>query len=231
MTDSTELQLGYWNIRGLAQPIRFLLEFTGAKWTDVLYCQAGPNDPVPFDKSCWYNVKETIGLDFPNLPYMIDGDVKMTQSRAIMRHIARKRPDMTFLFGRTPEDMDQVDQLMDQFADINGGLVGVQYSAGIDVPYIQGSLTSALKRLSKYLGTKTWFVGDYITLADFLMFEFICRSLDYTGRAGLSDFFSAFPNLLTFHQEFSRLPTIDNYMKSERFAAVTAYNNQHAKWR
>ena len=28
--------------------------------------------------------------DFPNLPWMIDGDVKITQSLAILKYIARK---------------------------------------------------------------------------------------------------------------------------------------------
>ena len=30
------------------------------------------------------------GFHFPNLPYMIDGDVKIVQSLAILKHIARK---------------------------------------------------------------------------------------------------------------------------------------------
>lgn len=231
MASSNVLKLGYWGMRGLAQPIRFLLEFTGAAWADELYCQAGPNDPIPYDKSCWFNVKETLGLDFPNLPYMIDGNVKLTQSRAIMRHIVRKRPDMSYLFGRTSEDMDQVDQLMDQFADINGRMVGLQYSVGIDSMYIEVELKRVLNQLSNYLSTKTWFVGEYITLADFLMFEFLSRAMAYTERAGLTDYFNEYPNLVTFHQGFSRMPMIDAYLKSERFAAVTAFNNQHAKWR
>ena len=66
------LKLGYWNIRGLAQPIRLLLEYTEIPWVDELYKQEGPNSSKPFDKSCWFNVKNSLGLDFPNLPYLID---------------------------------------------------------------------------------------------------------------------------------------------------------------
>ena len=55
----------------LAQPIRFLLEYTGTKFNDKAYSCTGeaPN----WDRSSWTDVKPTIGLDFPNLPYYIDG--------------------------------------------------------------------------------------------------------------------------------------------------------------
>ena len=37
------------------------------------------------------------GLDFPNLPYYMEGDLKLTQSNAILRHLARKHD----LMGQT----------------------------------------------------------------------------------------------------------------------------------
>uniref|UniRef100_A0A8C2M9K0 glutathione transferase n=1 Tax=Cricetulus griseus TaxID=10029 RepID=A0A8C2M9K0_CRIGR len=40
--------------------------------------------------SQWLNEKFKLGLDFPNLPYLIDGSHKITQSNAILRYIARK---------------------------------------------------------------------------------------------------------------------------------------------
>jgi len=38
----------------------------------------------------WFDEKFNLGLDFPNLPYFIDGDVKLTQSMTIIRHIGRQ---------------------------------------------------------------------------------------------------------------------------------------------
>ena len=32
-----------------------------------------------FDKSCWFDQKFSLGLDFPNLPYFVDGEIKLTQ--------------------------------------------------------------------------------------------------------------------------------------------------------
>ncbi|XP_039565431.1 glutathione S-transferase Mu 1-like [Passer montanus] len=79
--------LGYWDIHGLAHAIRLLLEYTETPYEDKLYsCGEAPD----YDKSQWINEKEKLGLDFPNLPYFIDGTTKLTQSNAILRYIARK---------------------------------------------------------------------------------------------------------------------------------------------
>jgi glutathione S-transferase len=53
-----------------------------------------------FDRSQWTDVKPTLGLDYPNLPYLIDEDFKLTESMAIMKYIAAKwRPE---LLGANP---------------------------------------------------------------------------------------------------------------------------------
>ena len=38
----------------------------------------------------WLPDKYSLGLDFPNLPYWIDGEVKLTQTLAILKYLARK---------------------------------------------------------------------------------------------------------------------------------------------
>ncbi|GFY41278.1 glutathione S-transferase [Trichonephila inaurata madagascariensis] len=70
--------LGYWNIRGLAQPIRYLLHHEKEDFEDRRYL---------FTDNTWQNEKYALGLDFPNLPYYIDGDTRITQSTAILRYL------------------------------------------------------------------------------------------------------------------------------------------------
>ena len=38
----------------------------------------------------WIRVKDRLGLDFPNLPYLIDGDIKITQCAAIHKYLAER---------------------------------------------------------------------------------------------------------------------------------------------
>ena len=42
-------------------------------------------DAPDFDKSCWLDVKFNLGLEFPNLPYLVDGEFKISQTAAIMK--------------------------------------------------------------------------------------------------------------------------------------------------
>ena len=47
-------------------------------------------DGPDFSDSTWTDAKDTLGLDFPALPYLIDGDVRLTNPMAIMKYITLK---------------------------------------------------------------------------------------------------------------------------------------------
>lgn len=67
--------LGYWNCRGLAEYIRYLLKYAGVEFRDKRY-EFGP---LPNFKAPWFEGdKFKLGLDFPNLPYYIEGDFKVS---------------------------------------------------------------------------------------------------------------------------------------------------------
>jgi len=70
------LIVAYYDLRGLASPIRYLLEYVGEEYVDKKY-PVGP--PPEYDRSEWLADKESLGFDFPNVPYLVDGDVKLTQ--------------------------------------------------------------------------------------------------------------------------------------------------------
>jgi glutathione S-transferase len=57
------------------------------------------------------------------LPYLIDGEVKLTQSMAIIRYIARKHK----LDGGTEQEKQRVDLTERQIRDLKGGFSGMCY--------------------------------------------------------------------------------------------------------
>ena len=79
--------MGYWAIRGLASQIRYELVYLGVEYDEHKYKQGEAPD---FDRSQWLEKKDSLGLKFPNLPYFIDGEARLTDPAAIMKFIANK---------------------------------------------------------------------------------------------------------------------------------------------
>ncbi|KAL3191626.1 hypothetical protein MRX96_059719 [Rhipicephalus microplus] len=73
--------VGYTTARGLAQSIRNLLVYKGVHFEDKRY-EFGP--APTYEKLGWAADSASLGFTFPNLPYYIDGDVRLTQSLAIL---------------------------------------------------------------------------------------------------------------------------------------------------
>uniref|UniRef100_A0A7N4P1Q0 glutathione transferase n=1 Tax=Sarcophilus harrisii TaxID=9305 RepID=A0A7N4P1Q0_SARHA len=146
--------LAYWEIRGIAHPIRLLLEYTGTPYKELLYNYEKCSD---YDKNEWFKDRYTLGLDFPNLPYLIDGNTKITQSNAILRYIGRKHK----MCGDTEEEKVRVDILESQAMDFRMQLVRVCHDPNFEnlrLNYLQ-QLPKTLQLFSHFLGTRRWFAG------------------------------------------------------------------------
>ena len=88
------MKLGYWGIRGLGEFARLIAADLGLELTEE-------NPQKPED---WFNGTKLTHIknkvDFPNLPYLQDGDVIITESIAIDRYLAYKAKNKTY-FGAT----------------------------------------------------------------------------------------------------------------------------------
>ena len=85
-----KLVLGYWKFRGgiRGNVARYLLAYGNADWEEKNML-----------KPEWDTVKTNL-MDFPNLPYIIDGDFKLSETYAVHQYIAQKYcPDV---LGNTP---------------------------------------------------------------------------------------------------------------------------------
>jgi len=209
--------LGYWNIRGLAQPIRLLLAYSGTEYEDKRYVLGAAPE---FDRTEWLNDKQTLGLDFPNLPYYLDGDLKLTQSVAILRHVARK----TKLSGQTDAEKLRVDLVEQQLVDINTGVVTICYDPNFEtlkVDYLK-NLPQSLELLSKFLGDRPFLAGESVTYVDFLAYEILDKL-----NALAPEIVSKVDNLKKYIERVESLPQIANYLKNN---PKTPFNGPMAKW-
>ena len=117
--ESTPIRLGYWKFRGRGQVIRHLLAYTGLSWEEKTYDQPGD----------WFAIgdKNKLDLDFPNLPYIIKGDFKLTESNAIANYIIRSSSKGDLL-GKAPEDTALMEMVLFMLEDIFNPTVNMFYS-------------------------------------------------------------------------------------------------------
>eukprot|EP01069_Polyplicarium_translucidae_P012430 Polyplicarium_translucidae@DN5195_c0_g1_i1.p1 len=218
------VQIGYWKIRGLAQPIRYVLEHLEVPYEERMFNKRKTTSG--WDISEWTDVKFKLGLDFPNLPYMIDGDIKLTQSTPIIRHLCRKH--CPALLGKTPSIMAQVDMLMDFIADHRNNIVAIAYGpqeklADALVAWEKGICGDYLDRLTGFLGDKEFLTGD-LTAVDFMAYE----ALHHT-RWMVPNLFRKYAPLAKYMKSFEALPSMERYMKSDRFIAWPV-NSPNSAW-
>ncbi|KAK3102705.1 hypothetical protein FSP39_013316 [Pinctada imbricata] len=199
--------LGYWKIRGLAQPIRLLLEYSGQEYTDRQYEQG---DGPEYSREEWLKEKNSLGLDFPNLPYYIDGDIKCTQSNSIIRYIAAKHD----LLGKTDKEKVTCDVMLENAMDFRNGVVRLVYNK--EYENLKGTYFENVKEklvsFEKFLGDKQWFAGENVTACDFPMYELLDQHR--LMKPGILD---DYPKLMAFLDRFEGLPKIKAYMESSRF--------------
>ncbi|CAG2105612.1 unnamed protein product, partial [Medioppia subpectinata] len=197
---------GYFKVRGLAQPIRLLLKYAGVKFTDKYYSMGSTSEEAI--KEDWANKKFTLGLDFPNRPYYIDGSVKLTQSTAIMRHLARKHG----LVATDETGLTRQDVFEQQLADIKSGYIKVVHSKDVETEkakYVAEVLPQQLDSLSRFLGTRLWFTGNHINYVDFLAYEILFRFRQLSAEN-----VDKHQNLVQLYNRFESLPAIKAYINS-----------------
>ncbi|XP_046839861.1 glutathione S-transferase Mu 1-like [Xenia sp. Carnegie-2017] len=199
--------LGYWNMRGLAQPIRFLLAYTSTEYEDKRYT-CGP--PPDYNREDWLKEKENLGLDFPNLPYFIDGDTKITQSSAIIRYIARKHN----LCGETDEEKAIVDMIENCTIDLRIGFVRLCYSSDFDklVDGYKKNVVEKLDRFEKFLGDKKYLAGEKVTYPDFMLYEMLDQHKIFDKKL-----VEPFKKLMQYCDTIEAIPQIAEYKKSNKF--------------
>lgn len=226
--------LGYWDLRGLASTIRNLLYYKEVEFEDKLY-QIGPAHE--YDGADWFAVKPTLGLDFPNLPYYIDGDIKLSQvnqkcqfdglmmftllksnqSTTILRYLGRKYD----LVGDNEAQTLRIELAEQQANDLRHALIDMVYfnpNYEKDREEYLIKLPGILEQFDKFIGTSKWIAGDKFTYADFLMYD----ALDF-NRLFDSKSFEGKDNVNSYLTRFEEIPQIKSYMTSGNYKKIPVF--------
>jgi len=199
--------LGYWSIRGLAEPIRYLLHYTGTEYEDQCY-DMGPDRATMFQS--WFSVKETLGLKLANLPYYIDGDFKLTESGAITGLIARRHG----LAGSCEEDFIKIAVAHGVAVDVLVDFFKLCYDPEFKnkLEAFVAEVPPKIERLSKLIEEGDYILGNKISHEDFFLFELIDRLMSL-----IPDSIAKHSNLVAYHQRIASLPAIAKYRDSPAF--------------
>jgi glutathione S-transferase len=218
------LTLGYWGIRGLAQPIRSLLVCADVPFSEVRLgvFQDGTLMNEEEEDKDWEQVRSTLEIPFPNLPYLIDESVsppiQLTQSNAILRYLARRFD----YYGSTEPERVEIDVLQDEAYDFRNQIIKTAYTLGDSYTEAYDSFTrnivpKYLDRFEGYLAARNnnrFFVGDQLSLADFVLYELLWQM---TQMVPLSISESNRPMLFAYLQHFESIPQIAAYRQSDHY--------------
>ncbi len=153
-------KMGYWNLGGLGECVRLLLNVLGQDYEDEQI--ASPDD--------WFPTKFERGFDFPNLPYLDTGSFKLTESTAILEYLCHKHNSK--LLGRNNAEKGTVAMLRNLLVEANTATRTLCFQQDDKAVVIEEQVTQ-LEKFEKYLGEKTWLIGENFTYIDLLYFEMI----------------------------------------------------------
>ena len=222
MSTYSKALLGYWDLRGLAEPIRLMLEYCKIPYEQKLYvCGDGPE----FSRAEWVDVKYEVPLQFPNLPYFRDENgMYLTESWAIMQHIARKHK----LIPQDKKSAVLCDQLQGVVQDFRKSFTHMCYSSDFEKTREEFliQLPKKMKRFNEYLTKHAYLAGNNLSYVDFAFVEIVDQVQMFNKNLFIDDQYCAVKKYLN---KIMNLPNIKLYRASSRFKKFPC-NNKRAKW-
>lgn len=214
-----KLKVGYWDIRGLAAPLRMMCEYAGVEYEPVLY-DLQAKEGGGWDASSWFSVKPELKEKnaLMNLPYVIDGDVIVTQSNACLSYLGRKFK----LNGKDDSDLTKVEQCLCEVMDLRNNAIKLFYSPKEQFDkdkdsFLEETVAKSFNKFEGWLNQQgtTYLVGNEVTTPDFHLFEIVDQIETLAKKVEKESTLKSFPKLTTLYESFQKLPAIAKYMESD----------------
>lgn len=192
-----KVTVGYWGVAGLGNQIRYLLSYLNVNFEDKLYTE----------QDQWFkNDKTGLGIPLPNLPYLIDGDFKLSESTAIIRYIPKKfgKPE---LLGKTVEDEARVNQILGVITDVQNTLSTALRAEGFQDKKAETYEKVSAKLVDLNANVKENYALGYLTIADFRLSDFF-----YLISSIFPEETKDLKTLATIPATFYEIPEIKKYL-------------------
>uniref|UniRef100_A0A7S4LNK5 glutathione transferase n=2 Tax=Oxyrrhis marina TaxID=2969 RepID=A0A7S4LNK5_OXYMA len=213
----SQLEMGYWGIRGLGSVLRMVFEYKEAQYTDVQFT----------DGAKWFKEKKPEILaknPLANLPYVVDGDTVVCQTNAIMAYLGQKY-DME---GKDARQKLRHLELLCEIYDVRNGMIELvypfkkvnrtaeEYEAAAKEKVENPPFAKFESCLEVYGGD--WFVApDGPCVADFHIWEMLDQHKLLGEKHGQPAMLDNFPKCKAFYDRFRALPTLQKYFASESY--------------
>lgn len=217
------MKLGYHKIRGLAAPARMMFHYKKRSFEDVCYGE----DMM----DVWFKVEKpelAKKNSLINLPYIIDGDLVVTQSNSVLLYLGQKL------------GIDQADHfiknhmVLDEVMDLRNDLMTLVYPFAGQVKTKEEFPDAARKHLSNSVKThltklEGFCVGPYMCGAspqsgDFHVFEMLDQHQSICKKLGEPDVLESYPKLKALHGAMKADENLQSYFGHDCYCKF-AQNN------
>lgn len=205
--------LGYWNIRGLAGPIRLAFAYAKQPLKEESYTSTMVDGKLQHNWADTYKKMKDEEHPFPNLPYLRfpDGKTIIVQSGAILRHIARAFD----LYGGDAATMARVDEIVEEITDLRIAAVRQYYSECIARDFLEEVLPYYFGVFSRYIEINPAHGGFLCaatpTIADFVAYEVLRTAMPLLPKAAES-----YPRIAEFIAKIEAIPHLKEYFEGAR---------------
>lgn len=221
------INLYYWDIRGLNEPILNLLEYCG---TPYVFHKVTSRD-------AWNQQKEDLikkGCEFPNLPMIEKNGKYFSESVALLAFVATETDHLELLPNQN--NMVAFLEYLGVANDLNGSATGPAYGCQTidEFRHVAGENLKRhfpkLKAISDSLGKQAWLLGDQLSILDFRFAEFLERLKAMDKTVGFNSFGLDFSNFDKYLERFLSLKGIKEFRASDKFVQ-RPWNNTMAVWK
>ncbi|EAR96621.1 glutathione S-transferase, amine-terminal domain protein (macronuclear) [Tetrahymena thermophila SB210] len=203
MSNNDTLILGYWAQPVRAQPIRYILEIGKYPYKENQY-------KTPAE---WFEKDSmSLGLQFPNLPYIIKGDLKITESHNVAQYAIEVSNQCNLQgTGQQKYKIENVRLVADEVMMKVFG--AIKLSGEAQTNEFKTNIIPKLTLLQKHLGNKVYFFDNKLSVADIYTYSGL-----YILKNKFPEQYQPFAATFDpFIKNFESIPQIKEYQSSDRF--------------